>query len=144
MMGATQNHLPSIRSLLSRGGLPTDDLGEQDLSLFRVLVNADAVVAVGGLERCGEFALVRSVATSPASRGQGLGRQLVEALEELAEAQGCKGLYLLTESAETFFEALGYEVINRADAPEPIRRSRQYSQLCPDSATVMRKRVVID
>ena len=46
-------------------------------------------------------------------RGQGHGRQLLEAAEEEARAQGCRGVFLSTFSfqARPFYEKFGYEVI---------------------------------
>jgi GNAT superfamily N-acetyltransferase len=46
-------------------------------------------------------------------RGQGHGRKLLEAAEEEARAQGCRGVFLSTFSfqARPFYEKFGYEVI---------------------------------
>lgn len=51
-------------------------------------------------------------------RGQGYGKKLLEAAEDEARAQGCKGVFLTTFSfqAKPFYERLGYEVI--ADVPD--------------------------
>ena len=46
-------------------------------------------------------------------RGRGYGRQLLEAAEEEARTQGCRGVHLSTYSfqARPFYEKLGYEII---------------------------------
>jgi GNAT superfamily N-acetyltransferase len=46
-------------------------------------------------------------------RGRGHGRQLLEAAEEEARAQGCRGVHLSTHSfqARPFYEKLGYEIV---------------------------------
>ena len=51
-------------------------------------------------------------------RGKGYGRKLLEAAEEEAGAQGCRGVYLTTFSfqARGFYERLGYEIV--ADIPD--------------------------
>jgi GNAT superfamily N-acetyltransferase len=51
-------------------------------------------------------------------RGQGYGKKLLEATEDEARAQGCRGVFLTTFSfqARPFYERLGYEVI--ADVPD--------------------------
>ncbi|MEO0974358.1 MAG: arsenic resistance N-acetyltransferase ArsN2 [Pseudomonadota bacterium] len=134
-------HLPAITALLGTNGLPTEDLAQLDLSLFLVDGADDALDAVGGLERCGEHALIRSVAVTPAERGRGLARRLVSALEALARRRGIGELYLLTETAEGFFNALNYATRERATVPDAFRASRQFSSLCPSSATVMSKRL---
>ena len=51
-------------------------------------------------------------------RGKGYGRQLLEAAEDEARSQGCRGVFLSTFSfqARPFYERFGYEVI--ADLPD--------------------------
>ena len=51
-------------------------------------------------------------------RGQGYGKKLLEAAEDEARAQGCRGVFLSTFSfqARPFYERFGYEVI--ADVPD--------------------------
>jgi amino-acid N-acetyltransferase len=48
-------------------------------------------------------------------------------------------LYLLTTTAREFFAGRGYRAIDRADAPERIRGTTEFSDLCPASATAMVK-----
>lgn len=133
--------LRAIERLLAESGLPTDDLVAQDLSLFRIEGSSDNPDAVGGLEKFGNSALIRSIATAPSMRGQGVARKLVGELEKLSAKEGIENLYLLTESAERYFESKGYSTLERSNVPRSIRESRQFSSLCPDSATVMHKRV---
>ncbi|MEM1412788.1 MAG: GNAT family N-acetyltransferase, partial [Pseudomonadota bacterium] len=92
--------------------------------------------------RCGEVALLRSVATSADLRGRGVARALVQALEALAVEERFQALYLLTESAEGYFESQGYLQVDRSSVPVAVRASRQFSSLCPDSAVVMCKRLL--
>jgi GNAT superfamily N-acetyltransferase len=51
-------------------------------------------------------------------RGRGYGKKLLEAAEEEAGAQGCRGVFLSTFSfqARGFYERFGYEVV--ADVPD--------------------------
>ena len=46
-------------------------------------------------------------------RGRGYGRQLLEAAEEEARTQGCRGVHLSTHSfqARPFYERFGYEIV---------------------------------
>ncbi len=136
-----ESHLFQITTLLGRCGLPTDDLDTLDLSLFRVVVNDGQLEAVGALERFENLALLRSLATAESARGRGLGCQLVEELHALAKEKGIEELYLLTESAEPFFTALGFQEVERASVPQAIKDSRQFSSICPGTATVMMKQV---
>ena len=139
MKTPTSEQLPAIATMLAKIGLPIDDLEAQDLSLFRIKTSPDGLDAVGGLERCGDTALIRSVATADSKRGHGLAGDIVEALEKLAASKGIDSLYLLTESAELYFASKGYSPVERSTAPTPIQNSRQFSSLCPHTATVMYK-----
>jgi len=67
------------------------------------------------------LAEVASVAVSRAAHGQGLGRRIVQAVEQLAERRGVEELFALT-TTPAFFEAVGYGVSDRARYPEKIRR----------------------
>ncbi len=141
MREPTSEHISAIETLLADSGLPTDDLNHQDLSLFRIEVSSDGLDAVGGLERCDNSALLRSVATKQSMRGSGLAGNIIRKLEQLAATEGFDNLYLLTESAQSYFESKGYITVERSDVPVSIRKSQQFSSLCPDTAVVMFKRV---
>ncbi|WP_101295258.1 arsenic resistance N-acetyltransferase ArsN2 [Halegenticoccus soli] len=136
---ATASDLEAAVSLLERSGLPADDARESGVELFVGAVDAEpGVVAVGGLERYGSDALLRSVAVDERRRGSGYGREMCDALREYASARGVETLYLLTTTAADFFERLGFKRIDRSDAPEAIRETAQFASLCPESATCMR------
>ncbi len=134
-----QPTLEAARSLLTEAGLPTDDLSVRLLANFFFVGDAAAPDGVVGLEFCGGQALIRSLAVRPAARGRGLGAALVRHAEQRARQRGIATLYLLTDTAETFFAARGYLRVARDRAPEPIRQSRQFSALCPASAILMAK-----
>ena len=54
---------------------------------------------------------------------------------------GVETLYLLTTTAPEFFGERGYAEVNREEAPEAIRGSTEFADLCPTTATCMRKRL---
>ena len=66
---------------------------------------------------------------------------IVQALEAEAMLLKCKSVFLLTTSAQTLFEKLGYAAVDRARVPAAIRATTQFASLCPDSAAVMTKRL---
>ena len=103
--------------MLSGAGLPTIDLTPDSLSDFLVAADAGEVVGVVAVERCDGHGLLRSLVVDPAWRGTGLGRALVAAAEEAAARRELHSLTLLTQTAATFFRALGYHDIARTDAP---------------------------
>jgi amino-acid N-acetyltransferase len=48
-------------------------------------------------------------------------------------------LLLLTESAESWFTRLGYEVIDREAVPADVAGSVEFSTACADTAVAMRR-----
>jgi homocysteine S-methyltransferase len=132
-----------IRALLAASGLPVTDL-ESSAPLFVVATAAGRVIAAAGLEVHGSTGLLRSVVVERDSRGTGAGRAVVAAVEEIARAQGLQAIVLLTETARDFFARLGYEPVNREGVAEDVRRSAEFSSICPQSAHCMSKRTGID
>lgn len=116
---------------LANAELPTDDLTSEPFCYF----TADEM-AWGGIG-VGADALLRSVVVAQPARGRGFGRLVTEGLIHQAREAGVERLWLLTTSAADFFKALGWRETDRAQAPEAITRSRQFSGLCPTSATLM-------
>lgn len=133
-----------VRRLTSAAGLPTDDLDALDPANFWAAGPRTAPAGVVGLERCGTAALLRSLAVDDAWRGRGVGRALVEAAERAARAEGVQTLCLLTTTAAAFFERLGYRPAERDTAPEAIRATREFRDLCPASAVFMVKHLTDD
>jgi len=96
-------------------------------------------LGVVGLELLGATALLRSLAVDAGARGAGSGTALVEAAEGHAIREGVETVYLLTTTADRFFERLGYVRVAREKAPPEIRRSREFSELCSEAAVLMMK-----
>jgi amino-acid N-acetyltransferase len=128
---------PGFLAALEAAGLPTDDL-DGGGRFFAAAVDGRPV-AFGGLEGAGPDQLLRSVVVPAGLRGGGHGRRLAEALTRQAGLDGAERLWLLTTSADPFFARLGWQATDRASAPEVIRASRQFSELCPASAVLMRR-----
>jgi GNAT superfamily N-acetyltransferase len=116
---------------LANAELPTDDLLSEPFRYF----TADDM-AWGGFG-VGADALIRSVVVLPQARSRGFGILVTEALAREAREANVERLWLLTTSAAPFFERLGWRRMERVDAPDAITRSRQFSGLCPASATLM-------
>ncbi|SIR64821.1 amino-acid N-acetyltransferase [Haladaptatus litoreus] len=140
LVPATEQHLDYIRTLLSEYGLPTQDIAEQKDSLY-IFTADSARVGVGGLERYGDAALLRSIAVEPAKRGNGFGRTLCQQLFARATADDVTRVYLLTTTAEAFFEDLGFHEIQRDDVPPQIRQTGEFQEFCPSTATCMTKQL---
>ncbi|MEM7610451.1 MAG: arsenic resistance N-acetyltransferase ArsN2 [Pseudomonadota bacterium] len=139
------NHLhPSppmsrVAQLLDEAGLPSEDLASLDPTDFIGCGAPDAPDGVIGLQVLGNVGLLRSLAVTSAVQGQGCGQALVAALEQHAARRGLVSLYLLTTTATNFFESLGYRQVDRANVPDAIRATSEFSQLCPDTADLLMK-----
>ena len=128
--------LPLLAALLRANHLPDDDCAEQ-AQHFCALYRDGELVAAGGLEPAGDYALLRSIVVQAPHRGQGLARRITEHLLQRAGQGGVRAVYLLTESAADYFTGLGFRPVARADVPPDIVRTRQFSALCPDSASCL-------
>jgi len=128
-----------LRAMLEDNDLPVD--GVDDMREFVVAEIDGRFAGAGGLEIHGSDVLLRSLVVSPDYRGQGIASAMCDALEANAVASGRRAIYLLTETAEPFFERRGYEVVGRDKAPAGIRQSEEFANLCPASARFMARRL---
>lgn len=133
----TENSFEQAINLLKINNLPTEDI-DANVELFGIF-EGDRLVATAGFEKHGNIALLRSVSTIEAVRGRGLGKKITANTEDYIRDIGANEIYLLTTTAKDFFDKLGYETINREDAPDPIKQTKQFTGVCPSSATIMRK-----
>lgn len=131
----------ALSILLQTCDLSTEDVTPEMLEHFLTAHVGNHLVGAAGLEVYGETGLLRSVAVDEPHRGTGLGKRLVEAMEERAKDEGVQELYLLTSTAEGFFAGLGYKSVSRENAPAAIAATAQFSALCPTNSRLMVKRI---
>jgi amino-acid N-acetyltransferase len=142
---ATAPDLAAVQQLLTQVALPTvgvEAIFAHDASDFVVASNPsndDAVIAVGGLEVCGQHALLRSIAVHPAWQGYGLAALIVTRLIAQAESRGLDALYLLTTTADGYFPRFGFAHVSRSEVPMAIAQTLEFAGACPASATAMCK-----
>ena len=138
LRAADGKDLIAVRLLLEEAGLPTSDL-RTSKPKFTVLWDDGRVVAAGALEVFGSAALLRSVVVARDRRRAGLGRVIVQELENVAHAARIARVILLTQTAAEFFAHHGYRVIGRNEVPQDVQGSEEFHSLCPASATCMMK-----
>jgi amino-acid N-acetyltransferase len=131
----------AVKNLLSASGLPVADISAQHLHHFFGFASGGELLGIVGLELYEEVALLRSLAVAKAHRGAGLGSRLVAHAERYARDHGVKFLYLLTNTAESFFLRRGYVKIPREEAPSAIMDTKEFAGICPLSSTFMVKRL---
>jgi amino-acid N-acetyltransferase len=125
-------------ALIASCGLPTADLETSPVELT-IALRDDALIGVVGLEVTQGFGLLRSLAVAPDGRGRGVARSLCEHALIAARDRRLGALYLLTTTARSYFERLGFEATARGDVPEGLRGTAEFRELCPSTATVMHK-----
>jgi amino-acid N-acetyltransferase len=131
---AALEHQASVLALLAETGLPLEGLEEQFPGAY-VIARQGAVVGVAGLERHGDFGLLRSVAVAERFRNTGVGRLLINDRLNAARVLGIQQIFLLTTTAAGYFEKLGFVPTPRAEAPSAIAGSIEFARACPASAT---------
>ena len=133
-------HDKDLQAALQAAGLPVDDLELTGRTFFR-FADRGQIVGFGGLEPYGDCALLRSVVVLPDQRGRGYGEAISSRLLDEAGRGGARTVYLLTESADTFFKHLGFVKVERTAAPAAILQTRQAASLCPASAGLFAKSI---
>ncbi|VVN40650.1 hypothetical protein PS662_05443 [Pseudomonas fluorescens] len=138
MVKVDDDALDQLRHELRQAGLPCDDVSQPGRQFYRFEVEGKTV-AFGGLEGAAPDMLLRSVVVCKSHRAEGLGTQVLQALEQSAVSQGACRLHLLTQGAAGFFATHGYERCDRQEAPGAINETAQFKHLCPASASYLRK-----
>ena len=133
----TTEQKPEFSTLLKSYSLPVEDLYEEHLMLFKVIKN-DTPIGCFALESIGTTGLLRSVALFPQYHHQGLGGYIIRIAMEQARSRGITDLYLFTTDKEDFFAKMGFAPIRKDRLPSAIGNTREFQELCPDSAISMR------
>lgn len=92
-----------------------------------------------GIEISGTDALLRSLVVAENARTQGIGSALVQHTEDYATSRRVRAMYLLTMTAESFFQRRGYRRVDRAQAPQAIQSTAEFASLCPATSAFMMK-----
>lgn len=128
--------LSSVVALLGCAKLVGDGLDEH-LDTVLVARRGGRIVGCVALEVYDDGALLRSLAVDESMRGEGLGLALTDAALRLARDRAAVTLYLLTETAAEFFPRFGFRRISRAAVPPGVKRSVEFTTVCPETAVVM-------
>ena len=134
---ATEDNGPEIKQLLTDNDLHHEDITTTQLKHFLLGWNGPKLVAVVGLEIKNHSALLRSLAVDADYRNRGIATRLVGKIDDYAKSMKVDTLYLLTLTAEAFFEKCGYRRIARDSAPSGIQETTEFQNLCPASAVCM-------
>lgn len=139
---AVVSDLDAIVNLLETYELPSTDIKDH-LGNFFVAKESNQLVGVGGYETYKEYALLRSFAVYESHKGLGIAENVFNLLEKKAASSGVQSFYLLTNTAIKYFERFEFSACSRSNAPEVIRGTKQFGGLCPDTVTMMCKKLCI-
>ncbi|MDD2749292.1 MULTISPECIES: GNAT family N-acetyltransferase [Acidithiobacillus] len=100
-------------------GSRLQDMVEQGYQCVAAFSDDDCVgvagIWLGTRFWCGRYLDVDNVVVDPAYRGSGIGRQLMDWVEQYARQQGCKIMvldaYVTNHSARRFYERMDYQVL---------------------------------
>ena len=129
--------LEKLQQFLKTNRLPFQDVKLEGSFYFTYQGEDNNIIGSGGLEVYGKHALLRSLAVDEKHRHQKIGIRMVNDLMEKAKSLQVENLFLLTETARSFFEKKGFEKIDRTEVPEELRNSSEFTTVCPSSATCM-------
>ena len=135
---AREQDLPGVEALLGSFNLAIAGVA-QHLPGFLVLEDAGRIVASAGLELYGSAALLRSVAVAEAFRNRGLGEAMVTQLLHRARSKGVRTVYLLTTTAQQYFQRLGFETVPRNAVDPATTASAEFGDACCATAVAMRR-----
>jgi amino-acid N-acetyltransferase len=134
---ALSRQRPGLEALLMANGLPVSDL-PASLNGFYLALDEDVIVGAAGMEQWEDVGLLRSVAVAESHRNQHLARQLTDAVLSHARMTQVREMYLITNTADRYFEKYGFQRVERSEVPPPIAQTEQFAGLCPSSAVVMK------
>lgn len=137
IQAAYPDQLTALAQLLTQNHLSADDLPD-GLPNFWLALDGDRLIGSVGIEAYGYLGLLRSVCVDDNYRHQGIAQLLCDLSFQEAHRQGIQDLYLLTTTADQYFNRLGFARVERTSIPDIIQKTRQFSDLCPSSAIVMK------
>lgn len=136
---ATADDTDAIVSFLSSVGLPIDGVAEHVNDFLLARDDNNELIGCAGLERYGEFGLLRSVAVSPTARHAGVGSCLTARVIETAKQTGVHEVLLLTDTAHDFFaKCFNFKDTKREDYNDEFDRSPEWNLPRCASAAVMK------
>lgn len=141
LRAAQPDSLAQVSEILRQCDLPCSDLAEKHMDHFILAFQGADLVGVAGIERAGDYGLLRSVAVLPSWRQSGVARQLIKACEQRAAKAGLHKLVLIAanENAARLFTHLSYAISMRSELPAALLELPEFSHLCPKTKPCLSK-----
>jgi amino-acid N-acetyltransferase len=74
----------------------------------------------------------------PDARKRGYGTLMWNEAKEIMRKVGVENIYLLTDTATSFFEKQGFIIVERNSVPKSIAETTEFKEFCPDSSICMK------
>ena len=130
-----------VEALLQAAKLPIQGVAEHVASFVVADAASRELTGAAGLELYGTSALLRSLVVDADSNRRGLGSLLTRRALAKARSSGATEVFLLTETAQAFFERRGFQRVARSAVAPAVTASSEFNGACPDSATVLRRQL---
>ena len=137
-----KSELEKVKQLLIENNLPVEDFEDECITFFIAKIN-NITVGVIGLEQYEATGLLRSLAVKSDYKNLKIGRDLIEYLLRYCKNNSIQELYLLTTTAEMYFEKFGFYKITRENTPTAIKNTKEFALICPATALIMKKILII-
>jgi N-acetylglutamate synthase-like GNAT family acetyltransferase/FMN phosphatase YigB (HAD superfamily) len=141
-----ESDVPDLKALLTSSGLRADDVGDRlDQAVVAEPRQAPGViVATARLQEVEEpgagmaarRGLLRSVTVRADLRGKGLGQLVTAEAVRAGRARGITQVFLFTETAERFFQRLGFRTVDRESLPPQVALTARAAEECPTAAAM--------
>ena len=129
--------LRGVVALLKANKLPYSDLSRERAVIVAYYGTKGELIGSAALEIFGEDSLLRSICVVEEERGRAVGKSIVADMLERSKANHQKRIFLLTETAQHFFQKLGFKTIERGLVPQQVKASSEFASVCPSSAICM-------
>lgn len=137
IVAAQAADLDEIKRFLVANQLPVAGVDDH-WQAFVIARDGGEIVACGGAELYGDAALLRSIAVRADRRNNAIGDRIVQRILELIARRGVRNVFLLTTTAERYFEKRGFVKVDRSAVVPQLHASREFQDACPASAACMR------
>jgi len=137
----TESDLQSINELLIANNLPEIDPQHEPVVYLKAVNAENMIVGAIGVEIYRNQGLLRSMVVNQECRNLGIAAKLLDYLLIEAIELKLESLFLLTTTADIYFEGKGFKRINRTEIDEEVKKSSEFSSICPLSSVAMIKRL---
>jgi len=133
---AVLNDIQGLISILKETNLPFNDIDLNNQQFLLAYLGKD-IIASCAVEQYKKEALLKSFAVKMDLQGKGIGKEIYLKMIDYCKSNEIEDLYLLTTTAEDWFDHMGWIRVKRESLPESIKNTKEYNSICPLNAICM-------